>query len=117
MSGKNKASQRSKRYIQVTPMELAILVYSIAKSDALDEIGFEDAWHTQKELRAKLSINIGVPLDLVESCLWACNMLDEHEIFEHPDGIKFDTFVRNLLPDHLSFDKIYNIVEHHVKEK
>jgi hypothetical protein len=48
---------------------------------------------------------------VAEAALYACNVMDEMGDFWHPDGKRFDTFLKDVLQSDEKFDKFYNTIE------
>lgn len=78
-----------------------------------EEIGFEDADYSFKEIHRKLcKKSIQLPKSAIESALWCCNMLDERNEFWSPRGESFREFVTRLLKDYEGeFDYFYNWID------
>lgn len=93
----------------VTVLDLVCLLANTYRGAARDDVGFEDATMTIEALTTKLNAKVRVDIRDIESCLWACNLLDERKQFWHPKDLNFDQFIAKLLPD-AAFDKTYNFI-------
>lgn len=66
---------------------------------------------THEELLNLLKKHSAVlPKDMLESYLYNCNMNQEDKRFWHPEGKSFTRMVQGILPDHLMFDRVTNLI-------
>lgn len=112
----------------ISLLQAAILLQNLGLAQQDKLIGLEDADNTYNDV-VDAFINgkaITIDQDILESALWACNMLDESKVkrkcdkcghtkeeetkFFHPAGHSFDTFLRRLLRQGESFDKNLNFI-------
>lgn len=102
------------KHPQIRVMDLMIMIYNIILAEKDPLVGFEDANNTVDMVMNKLNNQFEIDPSLVESALWACNLLDETKKFWHPTGVPFEVWVKRALPFH-TFNKVYNTIER--KEK
>lgn len=96
----------------VSLYDVAVLFANLHKAIHDPLVGFEDADRTLTEMELALRRYVPMRIDVIESALWAANLLNEKGDFFHPRGYAFDEFLAKLLPDR-SFDKVFNTVEDH----
>lgn len=92
-----------------------VLLLNVAKGAKHPLVGFEDTDNSEQQLRALIGQGRSISLEksALESALWSCNLLDEHEAFEHPDGKSFDDYLNLILEPRgrgERFDKTYNLI-------
>lgn len=98
--------------IKTTLQDTAILLFNLAKARGYAQVGFEDANRTYHQLVHSLERASMFNIEVVESALWAANLLSEEGKFEHPDGLTFDEFVTKMLSlTKYKFDRTYNTLE------
>lgn len=103
-------SKRGGQWLPVRLLDLAVLLYAIHWA-ALDEnIGHNDARESVQSLTKRLNRHVYVDPNVVESALYACNLLDEQGKFVHPQGIGFETMLKRVLGDR-KFSRRYSTVE------
>lgn len=90
-------------------LDSMVLLYHVHR--AAEEYGHMDADRTLPELTRALSYQMKLPLPVVESGLFSCNLCDEKDPskFWHPSGLTLDEFIRKLLKGR-KFDKRYHMV-------
>lgn len=93
----------------VDGLQATVLLYHLFKcTDAK-----LDANYTQEQIGVILKqARIKLPRGMLESCLYACNRMNEEEDFWHPYGQNMDSFIGGLLPKGEIFHKYYNWIEH-----
>lgn len=113
----------------ISLIQASILLANLGYAIRNKNVGFEDADRTYSEMVEALAQGRGLSLkqDVLESALWACNMLDEREIknkclscghehkvtteFFHPLGHSFDSFVKRIMHTDEKFNKELNYIE------
>ena len=98
------------RFINITALDAAILLTHVIKGMADKDVGFEDADKTYEQIRYSLNRDFMLNVDVVESALWSCNLLNERDSFSHPEGLTFDEFVNKMAPKK-RFDHLRNLLE------
>lgn len=92
--------------------DISTLLYNLAKASKDKDIGFEDSDRSYTQLKVQLSRIVDVPIELVESALWASTLLDESGKFEHPEDKNYERFLGDLLAKTpYRFSKSYNTLE------
>ena len=85
------------------------LVVTLISNVLACEDAENDAERTVDDLLAELDSNNGyVSRSVLESALYCCNMQEERGLFKHPQGLHFNPFVVEILPEGLAFDRYYN---------
>jgi hypothetical protein len=103
-------AKKGGQWRSVKLIDLAVLLYNVAKGAEDSEVGFEDAQRTIEELFLRLNKKIMVAPDLLESALWSSNLLNEQGKWTHPAGMTFDEWVKGIVgPD--TFNKTYSLIE------
>lgn len=98
--------------IGVQLYDLAVVLNNLMLAANDKDVGFEDADRTYNQLKANLSIKVEIPIELLESALWASTMLDEQNKFCHPERKKYNEFTKDLLTHtDFKFNRTYNILE------
>lgn len=96
--------------VPVSLHDLAILLANLHRAVEDPLVGFEDADRTLTEMELQLRRYVPVRVEVIESALWAANLLSEKNSFFHPRNFTFDEFMSKMLPGK-TFDKIFNLVE------
>lgn len=81
----------------------------VSRGAAHPNVGFEDAERTRGQLYRALA-GRAVEIEVLESALWSCNLLDEVGAFSHPAGLTFDEFVKEVAPAGRLFNKFFNVL-------
>lgn len=97
----------------ISLLQAVVLLTNLALARRDKNVGFEDADRTYEEVVDALhqGRSITIKQDILESALWACNLLDEQGKFFHPASKRFDIFVRFLLSSNEKFNKDLNYIE------
>lgn len=98
----------------VSLLQASIILTNLANAKKDIKVGFEDADRTYEQVVECFSSGkaISLPQDVLESALWACNLLDEQQKFFHPSDHTFDSFVRRIInTDKERFNKELNFIE------
>lgn len=103
-------SKQGGRWRSVKLLDVATLLLNVHMAAKDDEVGFEDANETLTSFTSKMSRSVALDPTLIESALWAANLLDEKGKFVSPSGETFEAFVKRLLGSD-SFHRIYNTIE------
>lgn len=90
--------------------DVAILLANLHRALHDPLVGFEDADHTLTEIELALRKRTTFPIEVIESVLWAANLLNEKGAFFHPKNEKFEDWQKKILPKH-DFDPIFNTIE------
>lgn len=96
----------------VVMADFAALLSGLLQSIKDKDVGFNHATTDVDGWLNGLAPN-GLTMDVafIEDMLYACNMLDELDKFEHPQGKTFDGMLRTVLMPGQSFDKETNSIE------
>jgi hypothetical protein len=89
--------------------QVAVLLDHVFRGAAHPDVGYADANRTMGELHRALVNRRSVQLEVIESALWSCNLLNDLGAFVHPDGLSFEEFVKKLTPPGKTFDKFFNV--------
>lgn len=103
-------SRKGKQRKGITTLDLAALAFSIREVNEDPGIGFDDAAETAMSAMRKMNKPFYVDPELLETGLWAANMLNESGKFKHPLNYTFDEWVNKILHGRGTFDKTYNII-------
>lgn len=96
-------------------LDVVTLLYNVHRGAQTDEVGFEDAMNTLEAVTRRLNKKTLVDPQVLESCLWSCNLLNERGQFWHPRGYTFDQFLKDILQGD-EFDKDYNLIKKREKK-
>lgn len=97
------------RKYKISGLDATVLLIHILQGAKHPEVGFEDVENTRGQLRQALDCEVVIPESVLESALWSANLMDEAQSFWHPDGLKFEEFVQQLVdPRDAKFDRFYN---------
>ncbi len=99
------------KIINLSESNVTVLLDHVSRGAAHPSVGFEDAARTRAQLYKALA-GRAVELEVLESALWSCNLLDEVGSFSHPDGLTFDQFVVDVAPKDMLFHKFFNVLLH-----
>lgn len=99
-------------------LDLVVLLANLHIAAQDDEIGYADATVPLRRLTYELQQNVNtfsITKDHLESCLWACNMLNEKRKFWTPwirkNTMTFPAFISRCIKRDESFDKFYNVIK------
>jgi hypothetical protein len=95
--------------IHVRLIDLYTMLEHVMRGATNPNVGFEDAERTLEQLRAALNREVAIDKDVVESALWSCSLMDEQQLFEHPEALTFDTFVSRVTPRGYRFTRLYHL--------
>lgn len=99
--------QTSKDVFEIDVFEAWVLLDNYQRcSDAKYDLNYSPDEIVKHMEESKIKL----PRDMLESLLYANNIVDEEGAWSHPEGIKFDTFVNHLLTNEFRFSKIYNYI-------
>jgi hypothetical protein len=73
-------------------------------------IGIVDANRTLEGLIKALDKEVTLDTDVLESCLYYSNLLNEIDAFKSPSGEGFETFLLRTLPQGFKFNKKLNFI-------
>ena len=102
---------RDQSRVPIRVVDLAVLLYHLHKAANHKEVGNGETTLSINELNAHLNKKLTMPKYLIESCLWACNMLDEMDDFHHVNGLTFKQTVNRIKPRGVVFNYTYNWFE------
>ncbi len=97
--------------------DVLVLLDHVSRGAAHPNVGYEDinmAYDDMMHILGEREVEL--PADVVNSCLWSANLLDEVGEFTTADGSTFDEFVLELLDDDETFNKDYNRIEREDEE-
>ena len=94
----------------LTAIDVLTLLINIYEGSEDKNVGMEDANNSLLDLFNKLSFNVRVDRDILESALWSCNMMNEKKAFRHPLGMNFDVFLKKILGKK-GFNPTYHFIE------
>lgn len=97
----------------VNLFQAAVILSNLAIARKDKDVGFEDADRTYDEVIDAFTRGgtVSVKQEVLESALWACNLLDERGKFFHPSGKSFDRFLKLLLSRQERFNRDLNFIE------
>ena len=104
-------AKKGGRWRSVRLLELAVLLYHAHIASQDTDVGFEDANESLDNISRRLNKWIYMDPAIIESALWACNLLNEKNKFSHPRGLTFDQFVDKILKGRGKYDTFYNLIE------
>lgn len=115
VKGRNRGSGDGDTLFNLSPYQIAILIFNVKYGSKHKMVGFEDADLTEHQLRMQLDNEIRIPVSkfALESALWSCNLLSEVDEFQHPEGRDFKGFVSDILNARRKkewFDFDYNMI-------
>jgi hypothetical protein len=94
---------------KVSLFQAMVLLHNLLSCDD----GDNDANRTRDELFRELNKKqVHLDKNVLESLLYCSNINDEDDKFWHPMGMKFDKFVKYVLPAKHNFHFIYNFIVH-----
>jgi len=108
-------SKKGRRWKNINLLNLAVLLFNLAKADRDPEIGGGDIRESLEHVLKRLNFYIFIDPADIENLLWASNMLDENGEFWDAKGRSFDEFVRGVVKRGV-FDKTYNEITWEKKE-
>lgn len=112
MEAKRRSSSNVGRdHLPVNSLDLAVMLYSVQTASEQPQIGFLDANQTMDQFVMRLSREVIVPKELVESALAHCNFLNEDGKFKDPRGFTFDQYLGRLEIKFGKFNREYNWFE------
>jgi hypothetical protein len=88
-------------------VELVTMLHNVWEGSRQELVGFEDARETINSLTKRLNKSVVVDPNLLESCLWSCNLMNEQGKFWDCRGRNFEEFLREALPG-AKLDPFYN---------
>lgn len=96
---------------KITLLDLSILLYHLGLSARHQNIGYNDADTSLLTLLGQLNKTIEISDVQMESLLYASNLMNEEEEWEHPMGLDFNTWLAKVLGPGVSFNRVYNLLE------
>lgn len=109
---RNYLRKKGGQYRGVNLLNLSTLLLNAQKALADPEIGWGGVTESFEMVKRRLNFRWYIPPDVLESLLWAANMLDEKQQFWDPKGRTFDQFLQDVVRRGV-FDKTFN----YIKEK
>lgn len=97
--------------IKVSLIDLVALIDSVSKGAAHEEIGFEDADRTLETLLSSLNKHVMVDKEAIESALWSASYLSRAGEFKHPLNTPFHTMLNRIVPEGMTYDEFFHIIE------
>lgn len=109
---KKPLAQNGIERFSISPLDLMTLLYHVHKGSQYAGVGFEDSERTLKQLTSYLGWDdCKIRQDVLESCLWSANLLDERNKFWSPRNETFEQFVERLIGRKgRQFDRFYNLI-------
>jgi hypothetical protein len=103
---------RSNTNYQISMYQASVLLVNLLGAIKDSSVGFDDAdlgndYITDVLSRASLSI----PRYMLESIMFASNLMNEDKKFWHPRNRNFDTFVTDVLGPNKEYNKTYGWIE------
>jgi hypothetical protein len=92
-------------------MHVCVLMYHVWKAENDPEVGFDDAANTVLSMTRKLNRKVYIDPAILDSAMWACNIMNEQGKFEHPLGLTFDEWTQRVIGARGHFNRDYNTVE------
>lgn len=81
----------------ISALDVTALLSGVLAASLNREVGIEDAGRTAAELLKELNVSLRLSDSVIESALWACNMLHERGLFKHSDGVtSFDVMAKRI---------------------
>lgn len=109
---RNNPYARTRDLRKLSLMQAAILIFNMARAVRNPNVGWEDQFNGITEVKAYMRRGkIEIKTGLIESLLWACNLLNERKEFIHPEGGDFITFANSFAKRGEVFDRLYNVFE------
>jgi hypothetical protein len=103
---KGRSKVRTDKFM-LSPLEALVLLHHIVYMDYASN----DADRTVQEIIEGIdSLDGLISKGLLESALYCCNMAHEDSKFWHPLNWSFESFISELLPGHMEFNKDYNVL-------
>jgi hypothetical protein len=107
---KNILHRKGRQLRPVRLYDVATLLHHVLEAAKNERVGFEDTHETLTSLTMKLNKKIFLDPNLIESSLWACNLLNEIGGFSHPQGKSLEDFIKDVLGKE-GFNFTYNVIE------
>lgn len=104
-------TKRGGQWKRLSLIHLAVMLHHVWKAENDPEVGWEDPQRTAKDMSRALNRKVFVDPAIIESAMWACNILNEQGKFEHPMGFTFDEWVGRIIDRRGRFDRDYNLIE------
>ncbi len=95
---------------QVRLSDLAVLLVALQDVARHSVLDLHDADRTADQLSGQLDRKVNVDRGLLQSIMYAANMLDERGEFWHPKGLSFQAFVKQIVGPTKRFDKTYHLI-------
>ena len=92
-------------------LDLVVMLANIHKAAADDEVGFEDTQETVDSITKRLNLVVFIDPNLIESGIWAANMLNEKGQYVHPKSVDFKDWVERLMGKKWKWSPIYGTSE------
>lgn len=96
--------------LQVNISDLAILLGAIHCVNKSKSLELHDAERTIEQLMRQLERKVMIDQELLESSLYAANILSEIGEFWHPRGLEFGEFAKQVIGPNREFDMKYNLI-------
>lgn len=104
---RNYLRKKGGKYRGVSLLNLSTLLHNAQKALADPEIGWGGVTESFEMVKRRLNFRWFIPPEILESLLWASNMLDEKHQFWDPKGRTFDQFLADVVRRGY-FDKTFN---------
>lgn len=91
----------------ISALDVTALLSNVIYATHQRDVGIEDAHRTAEALIKELNVQLRLSESVIESALWACNMLNEKGYFKHPGGLTFSELTKRIAGREV-FDLDYN---------
>lgn len=91
----------------ISALDVTALLSNVLVAAQDRALGIEDAHRTAEQLVKELNVKLRLSESIIESALWACNMLNERGAFVSKDGSTFKELAKRIA-DKEVFDDQYN---------
>lgn len=102
---------------QLTVQQLTVLLYHFYIGITDPDVYYVDADETADQMQQALRQTVEVPGDLLEKLLWYLTVAEEQGMYWNPEGREYNTFVRELIQAHESYDKLMGLIINRPKRK
>jgi len=102
---------------QLTVQQLTVLLYHFYIGITDPDVYYVDAEETADQMQQALRQTVEVPGELLEKLLWYLTVAEEQGMYWNPEGREYNTFVRELIQAHESYDKLMGLIINRPKRK
>lgn len=102
---------------QLTVQQLTVLLYHFYIGITDPDVYYVDAEETADQMQQALRQTVEVPGELLEKLLWYLTVAEEQGMYWNPEGREYNTFVRELIQAHESYDKLMGFIINRPKRK